>query len=145
MFYWYHVVVRVLDLYFMLEWPLFGRNGQVHITVRIGATFIKPASAVHLDVIYWYHLMVCVLDLHFTLEWPLLGRNGQVHITIPICATINKLAKTVHLHMIYWCHRVVYVLDIHVFKWPWSRSNNCSLYYSTHWCNIHQTCWNSSS
>ena len=68
--FWCHMVVSVLDLHFMLEWPLLGRNGYVNITVPIGATFIKLTPAVHLDMIYWCHVVVCVLDLHFMLQWP---------------------------------------------------------------------------
>ena len=50
MIYWYHVMVCVLDLHFTLEWPWLGRNGSVHITVPIGATFTKLAPTVHLDI-----------------------------------------------------------------------------------------------
>ena len=70
-----------LTYIFQLEWPWLGRNGYIYITVPIGATFIKLAPTVHLDMIYWWHMVICVLDLHFMPEWPWLGRSGYVYIT----------------------------------------------------------------
>ena len=103
------------------------------------------APTVQLDMIYWYHVVVCVIDLHFTLEWPWLGGNGKVFITVPIGATFTKLASTVHLDMIYWYHVVVRPSPTFHARVTMVRKKRLSLYYSTYWCYIHQTCTNCSS
>ena len=116
MIYWYHVLVLCPWSTFH-AWVTIVRKKclSIYISVPIGATFIKLAPTVHLDMIYWCHMMVCILDLHFTLEWPWLGRNGSV----PIGATFTKLAPTVHLDMFYWCHMVVCILYLHfTLQWP---------------------------
>ena len=57
-----------------------------------------------------------------------------------------KLAPTVHLDMIYWHHVVVCILDLHFRLWvTMVRKKWLSLYNSTYWCYIHQTCTNCSS
>ena len=129
---WYYLLILCVGL---CPWPTFyawvtmvlvGRNGQVYITVPMGATFTKLAPTVHFDMIYWCHMVVCFLDLHFMLQWPWLESNGLVYITVhvPVGATFTKLAPTVHLDMIYWCHIVVCVLDLHLtLEWPWSGRN----------------------
>ena len=61
---------------FMLEWPWLGKNGQVYITVPMGATCTFTKLGPTVDMIYWCHVLVCVLDLNFMLEWPWLRRNG---------------------------------------------------------------------
>ena len=61
-------------------------------------------------------------------------------------ATFTKLAPTVHLDMIYW-----YQVVVTLCPWPtfhaWVtmvRKKWLSIYYSTYWCYIHQTCTNCS-
>ena len=50
-------VVEVLDLYFTLEWPCWGRNGKVYITVPRCATFTKLTTT----VLSWHDLLMLMV------------------------------------------------------------------------------------
>ena len=156
MIYWYHVVVCVLDLHFMLEWPWLGRNGHVYISVPIGATFTKLASTVYLDMIYWYHVVDCVLALHFmlecpwlgrngcvyitVLEWPWLGRNGLVYNTVPMSATFTKFIspyKVLRREECKYSNKTRTLFFKFSVSWPLSRFETRQKLCYIHHCHLH--------